>query len=169
MKKVLFVISNKDFQDFEFKIPYELLKDNKFDIDIASSEVGICKGVFGCECNAKYRISETDSSLYDFVVFVGGGGAYAQFFKNKDYLNIAKCAQKIAAICIAPLLISDANVLNGKKATVWDDGSGQQIQYIENNGAIYVNKNVVTDIDLITANGPSAALNFAQEILKQFS
>ena len=52
--------------------------------------------------------SEVNTEEYDMVVFVGGGGAYDQYYKNSDYLEFAKKAKSIAAICIAPTLLSDS-------------------------------------------------------------
>ena len=66
--------------------------------------------------------SEVSAEDYDIVVFVGGGGAYDQYYKNSDYLELAKKAKSIAAICIAPTLLSDSGLFIGKQVTGRDDG-----------------------------------------------
>ena len=38
------------------------------------------------------------------------------------YLDLARQAKAIAAICIAPTLLSDSDLLQGKHVTGWDDG-----------------------------------------------
>ena len=98
------------------------------------------------------------------VVFVGGGGAYNQYYKNPDYLELAKKAKSIAAICIAPTLLSDSGLFVGKQVTGRDDGFWTQITYLKNQGAIYKDQPVVQDWNLITANGPQAAPQFARMI-----
>ena len=66
--------------------------------------------------------SELNAEEYDMLVFVGGGGAYDQYYKNFDYLELAKKAKSIAAICIAPTLLSDSGLFVGKQVTGRDDG-----------------------------------------------
>ena len=105
--------------------------------------------------------SEVNAEEYDMVVFVGGGGAYDQYYKNSDYLELAKKAKSIAAICIAPTLLSDSGLFVGKQVTGRDDGFWTQITYLKNQGAIYKDQPVVQDWNLITANGPQAAPQFA--------
>ena len=105
--------------------------------------------------------SEVNAEEYDMLVFVGGGGAYDQYYKNSDYLELAKKTKSIAAICIAPTLLSDSGLFVGKQVTGRDDGFWTQITYLKNQGAIYKDQPVVQDWNLITANGPQAAPQFA--------
>ena len=72
----------------------------------------------------------------------------------------------MAAICIAPSLLSDAGIYQKRQVTGRDDGFGTQIAYLQKNWATFVDQPVVRDANLITANGPEAAEEFAQEILK---
>ena len=66
--------------------------------------------------------SEVNAEEYDMLVFVGGGGAYDQYYLNQEYLNLSKSAKAVAAICIAPSLLSDAGIYEGKQVTGRDDG-----------------------------------------------
>ena len=49
--------------------------------------------------------------------------------------------------------------------TGWDDGFWTQIAYLQHNGAIFKEEEVVQDGNLITANGPAAAAKFAWAIV----
>ena len=54
-----------------------------------------------------------------------------------------------------------------KKATVWQNISDKEsIKILEKNGAEFINKDVVFDGKIITANGPAAAEKFGESILK---
>ena len=53
---------------------------------------------------------------------MGGGGAYEEYFQNAKYLQLAREAKAVAAICIAPTLLSDAGIYQGKEVTGRDDG-----------------------------------------------
>ena len=76
--------------------------------------------------------------------------------------------QKIlAAICIAPAILAKAGVLEGKNATVWSSVLDKgPIKILEENGANYVEKDVVVDGNIITANGPQAASEFGRKIVE---
>ena len=166
MKKILFVIANQNFQDTEFQVPRSILEKAGFEIIIAAGQSGECVGKFGLKVKASISLPEiTNLNDYIAVVFVGGGGAYEQYLNNPDYLRMAREAKLVAAICIAPLLVSDAGVIQGKQFTVWNNNDNSQKNYIENNGGIYSAKAVVVDGNLITANGPQAAEEFAQNII----
>lgn len=164
MKKVLMVIANSWFQDTEFTAPYEYLKKNGIQITISAEIKGECYGVFGKKVNADIALALVDAKDYDMVLFVGGGGAYSQYFKDENYLKLARDAKKIWAICIAPMIISDAGVLLGKRFTCWDQNN-VQINYISQNGGVYSDENVVVHGNIVTANGPSSAEPFARKVL----
>jgi putative intracellular protease/amidase len=42
MKKILFVIANKNFQDFEYRIPREVLEKQGHHITVCAEEKGVC-------------------------------------------------------------------------------------------------------------------------------
>ena len=163
MANVLIIIAHENFQDHEFRIPKEILKDNK--ITIASTETTPAKGVLGTEVTPDITIEKALEQIdeFDAVIFVGGAGA-KNYFENKIVLEIAQKAKIIAAICIAPIILANAGVLKGKKATVWDDGNKTQANLIESKGAEYIPEQVVVDQNVITANGPRAAEEFGRKI-----
>ena len=68
----------------------------------------------------------------------------------------------IAAICIAPVTLANAGILNGKKATVFPSGKNDLIR----NGAKYTGDSVTVDGNIITANGPMAAEAFGKKIVE---
>lgn len=161
MKKVLMVISPRLFQDFEYYIPRKKLEAEGFQIKIASKEVKEAIGGMGTKVQVDFDIKEVDPEDFDMVIFVGGPGARV-YFKDKYALNIAKKAKKVAAICIAPLILANAGVLKGKKATVFPVYS----KNLEEFGAIYSKEEVVQDGNIITACGPEAVEQFADKIIK---
>ncbi|MDO4714506.1 MAG: DJ-1/PfpI family protein [bacterium] len=165
MKKVLFIVANIGFQDDEFGIPFEILQKEGYRCDVASGLGGKCRGVFMRSIEKSLKIAEVRAEEYDMLVFVGGGGAYDQYYQELEYLALSKNAKAVAAICIAPALLSDAGIYQGKQVTGRDDGQGTQIAYLQKNGASYLDQDVVRDGHLITANGPAAAPKFAWAIV----
>jgi len=108
MKSILFVIANKNFQDFEYRIPREILFDEGFDISVCAEKTGLCTGVFGHETTANIALKDAKGIDYDAIIFVGGGGALRQYQNHPEYLRLATEAKLLCAICIAPSLISDS-------------------------------------------------------------
>ncbi|MEM3519623.1 MAG: DJ-1/PfpI family protein, partial [Candidatus Hadarchaeales archaeon] len=102
----------------------------------------------------------------DAIIFVGGSGS-SLYFNDPTALAIAKEAftkkKVVGAICIAPVILANAGVLKGKNATVWD---GEFVEKIERGGAKFVNRPVVVDGNVVTANGPQAAREFGRAIAK---
>lgn len=164
MAKLLFIIANAGFQDEEFWIPYTVLSEQGHHCEIVSWKGGKCRGAFWTTIEKSLTFEEVQASKYAMLIFVGWGGAYEEYFQNEQYLNLAREAKAIAAICIAPSLLSDSGLLKGKQATGWDDGFWTQIKYLQQNGAIFKDEEVVQDWNLITANGPAAATKFARTI-----
>jgi len=164
MAKLLFIIANAGFQDEEFWIPYTVLSEQGHHCEFASWKGEKCRGSFGTTIEKSLNFEEVQAYEYAMLIFVGWSGAYKEYFQNEKYLNLARKAKAIAAICIAPTLLSDSGLLKGKQATGWDDGFWTQIKYLQQNGAIFKDEEVVQDWNLITANGPAAATKFARTI-----
>lgn len=166
MKSVLFIIAHNGFQDNEFGIPRDLLKAKGHKIVVASSDASPASSALGGKVTPDITIDEAMNRVdeFDAVIFVGGGGA-REYFDSPVAHQIARDANNIiAGICIAPLILANAGVLDGKKATIWNDKNGTQSKLIESKGAVFVAMPVVVDGKLVTANGPSAAKEFGNRI-----
>lgn len=163
MKNVLFIIANRNFRDEEFEKPYEILS-KVAKITIASSSLQEAIGMLGKKVKPNITIENVNVEQYDAIIFIGGSGA-KEYFNNSIALKIARDANEknkiLGAICIAPIILARAGVLNYKNATVWD---GEFIDELERNGAKYTGKDVEIDGNIITANGPNAAEKFGKEI-----
>jgi len=162
-KNVLMIIANKNFRDEEFEEPYKILSKIA-NITIASSSLNEAKGMFGKVVKPNLTIDKVDIKNYDAIIFVGGSGA-TEYFENSAAMEIARKAYEndkiIGAICIAPVILANSGILNGKKATVWN---GKFVEMLEEKGVIYTGKDVEVDGKIITANGPNAAKKFGEEI-----
>ncbi|MCT4592076.1 MAG: DJ-1/PfpI family protein [Candidatus Gracilibacteria bacterium] len=167
--KVLFVIAQQEFRDEELKIPYNIMRDKGVECVVSSQERGQCKGKLGMIQEAEIGIKEVSVDEFDAVIFIGGAGAiaYRDDLEAKRIIQDTVSQDKIlAAICIAPTVLAVHEVLEGKKATVWNK-DGEQGKFIEAHGAVYTDCDVEVDGKIITANGPQSAEQFAQNILDQ--
>jgi len=167
MKTALLVIAQAGYQDFELAGTRNALLHAGFEVTLTSKQEGACVGKFGGTEGALLAMRDVDAASYDALAFIGGPGAHA-FASDPDALALAKArfesGKLLGAICIAPTILAAAGVLNGKRATVWDDGIGSQKTFLENNGAIYTADPVTVDGFIVTANGPDAAEEFGQAL-----
>lgn len=171
MQKVLFILAKEGFRDEEFFVPAEILKEAGHQVFVASSASSkeIAHGADGGEVEIDFNIEDVKAEDFDLIVFVGGPGALKYLDKEISY-QIAKEAvkfdKKLAAICIAPIILAKAGVLKNRKATAWTDSLNKKsIQILEENGAEYIDQPVVED-GIVTANGPQAAEEFGKTLEK---
>ena len=161
-KKVLMVIAPVDFRDEEYFEPRKVLEDIGNKITVANSTGQPSKSKFGKIVKVDKSLYDIDSKDFDAIVFVGGSGS-SVYFDNQQALKLAKEFNKsekvVAAICIAPSILANAGVLNGKKATAFPSER-------ENINAVgtYTGNPVEIDGKIITANGPFAAKEFGKRI-----
>ena len=167
--KIAIIVAYKDFRDEEYFVPRGIFDEAGATVMVVSDEIGTAQGVDGGEVNVDIKLSDLNVADFNAIVFIGGPGALSNLDNQVAY-NIAKEAVSqnkiLAAICVAPAILAKAGVLQGEKATVWTsplDKSAKNI--LEQNGAIYLDESVVQDKNIITANGPNAAKDFANKIV----
>ena len=166
--RALFIIAQESYQEIEYGVPKEILEDAGIEVITASKKVGTCNGKLGGSTQAKISIDDVDVNDYDAIIFIGGPGAIKYQHDVQAHLTAQEAVNRekiLAAICIAPTILAYADVLEGKKATVWNE-DGHQGELLENQGAEYVKEDLVVDGKLITANGPKAAEKFGKKILE---
>lgn len=166
--KALMIIAQENYQDHEYSVPKKILEDTNIEIITASKNVGPCRGSFGATTEATIAISEINVDDYDAIIFIGGSGAVNYQKDVQAHLTAQEALNRnkiLAAICIAPTILAYAGVLDGKRATVWNQDN-QQAKILEENGATFVDESVVVDGKIITANGPPEAEEFAKKILE---
>ena len=161
-KKVLMVIAPIDFRDEEYFETRKVLEDVGNKITVANSTGQPSKSSFGKIVKVDKTFYNVSVKDYDAIVFVGGSGTRV-YFDNQQALNLArdfnKAGKIVAAICIAPSILSNAGILVGKKATAF----GSERDNINATGT-YTGKPVEHDGKIITANGPLAAKEFGKKI-----
>ena len=165
MKTVLIIIANNGFQDHEFSATYEALQEANAQITIAAWRKGMCVWVFGQKADATYSLSEIHGDKFEMVIYIGWGWCLTQYLHDNNYLRIAQEAKKLWAICIAPMVVSESGVFNGKIVTSRDDEWLQQ-NFIESYGWVWKDEMVIRYGNIVTANWPEAAEMFGKECVK---
>ncbi len=163
MTKALIIIAKDGFQDLELRGVRNALLAAGFDVVLSSMDIGTCEGKFGSNERSEIALRDVVVTDYDRIVFIGGPGAerlVGDIDVERVVHDTVEAGLPLGAICLAPTILAEAGVLDGKKATVWDDGERTQIEILERNGATYTGESVATDGCVMTANGPEAAEEF---------
>jgi protease I len=165
--KILIVVAPERFRDKELLVPVAAFQRAGIAFDIASTRRGPCTGMLGAKITATRAFGEVDPNLYGAIAIIGGGGSQVHLWNDPMLRKLVQsfhASQKIvAAICLSPVVLAHAGILKGIQATFFE--SPDAVREMKSGGAVPVNKAVVVDGRIITANGPAAAQEFAGTIL----
>jgi protease I len=162
--KALF-ISADTYEDTELLVPYYRLLEEGIEVDIASMKKQPIKGKRGYEVEVTKSLAEINPEDYDILVLPGGKAPEA-VRKEQAAVDIAKYFFKknkpVAAICHGPQTLITAGLLKGRHATCYRT----VVDELKAAGAIYENKEVVVDGNLVTSRQPSDLPAFMRETMK---
>lgn len=169
-KRVAMIIAFRDFRDAEYFIPKEILEKAGAKITTVSTKLGTAIGADGGDVKADVLIEDLNPADFEGIVFIGGPGCL-QYLDNESSYKVARETVEqnkvLGSICIGPMILAKAGVLSGKRVTVWSSPMDKgPIRTLEDGGAIYQDETVVVDGKLITGNGPGAAREFGETIVR---
>jgi len=158
------ILTANHFEDSELRVPYDRLRREGIEVEVASDSGGRIFGKHGYEvaCSKAFRVIDPDA--YDLLL-IPGGQAPAAFRWNGAALEIVRDFfekdKPVAAICHGPQVLVSAGVMQGRRATCY----GSVVEEIKGAGATYEDRDVVVDRNLITSRRPSDVGAFVKEIL----
>ncbi len=162
--KALF-ISADTYEDSELLVPYYRLLEEGIEVDVASMKNQPIKGKHGYEVEVTKTLMEVRPEDYDILVLPGGKAPEA-VRKEPKAVEIARDfflkGKPVAAICHGPQTLITAGLLKGRHATCYRT----VVDELKAAGAIYEDKEVVVDGNLVTSRQPSDLPAFMREIMK---
>jgi protease I len=165
---VVIVIAHRDFNDDEFQVPYETLKKSGMKIVVASTDTTPAKGMMGTEVKPDITLGQVDADEFDGLIVVGGPGC-ERLSDNTTLHEIVRNfnAQNkmIAAICVAPLVLARAGILEDKIVTAYPTVRDE----IGKCCVRCADTDVEVSGNVVTCSGPKAAAEFATTILRVMS
>jgi len=167
MSRIAFVVG-EDFEDSEFKVPYDELRAAGHDVEVLGAKAGeTMKGKKGKEeIQIAAAAGDKDPNSYDAVV-IPGGYSPDHLRTDKGVVKFVAAAVKagklIAAVCHGPQLLIEADAVEDKKLTSWPSVRTDLL----NAGAKWVDKEVVIDGKLITSRKPDDLPAFVSAIREQ--
>jgi protease I len=165
--KVAFIVDEM-FEDSEFKVPYERVK-----------EAGHEAVIVGLDANKKLEgkkgdvtittdvsIDEVTPDQFDALV-IPGGYSPDKIRLSKGMVELtrqlATTGKPVAAICHAGWMLAEADLVRGKTVTSWPSIQTDLV----NAGGNWVNQEVVEDGNIITSRKPDDLEAFTKTLLTQ--
>ena len=170
MKKVLLILAN-GCEELEAVTVIDLLRRAEIDVTTASLDNGKettpITASRGVVLIADTTLDEAIKSDYDMVVLPGGlpGADYLDSDKRVAILlqKMASTNKYIAAICAAPKVLANAQILENKQATSYPG----VLENMSLKNTSLLTDNVVIDGKIITSRGPATAMEFALNLIEQ--
>ena len=162
MKKVAVFLA-PGFEECEALMTVDLLRRAQLDTTMYSiHNTDEVTGSHNITVKADKKLNELNE-LFDCVILPGGmpGTKYLMESKEVNALVVEHFNQNrlVAAICAAPSVLGELQLLQGKKATCFP-GFEDQLH-----GAEVLNQKAVADGNIITAKGLGAVVEFAHAII----
>ncbi|MGB9928482.1 MAG: type 1 glutamine amidotransferase domain-containing protein [Methanosarcina sp.] len=153
------------FEDLELFYPYHRLKEEGIITHVASLEKGPITGKQGYKIEADIAFKDINPADYDILVIAGGKGP-EKMRLDENALEIVRHFFKenkpVASICHAPQVLISAGVIKGRKITCWI-GIRDDVMAA---GALYEDKEVVIDGNLVSSRNPGDLYAFGREMIK---
>lgn len=160
------IISADNFEDTELLVPYYRLKEAGVEVTVASLSRRAIKGKHGYEVDVDKTLDEVNPDDYAILV-LPGGAAPALVRKEPKALELARSfftrSKPVAAICHGPQILITAGLLRGRRATCYKSVTDE----LKKAGALYEDREVVVDANLITSRQPADLPAFMRETMKQ--
>ena len=165
MAKAL-VLMAEGFEEIELTSIVDILRRGGVTVTIAGLKDGLITGSREIKMQPDVTLDGI-KEMYDIIILPGGSPGYVNLGNDRRVIEIVKRynaeGKIVAAICAGPSVLVKAGILGGKKATIFK-GMENELK-----NAVYVDKTVVVDGNILTSQGPGTAMEFAIELLKRLT
>ncbi|HZN91770.1 MAG TPA: type 1 glutamine amidotransferase domain-containing protein [Myxococcales bacterium] len=169
MAKVAFILGEQ-FEDSEFRIPYDRLKQAGHQVTVIGVQAG--QELTGKKGKEKVTpdVSVDQARAADFDALVIPGGYSPDHLRTNLKMvgftrELFMADKPVAAVCHGPSMLVEADVLDGRMVTSWPSVKTDLI----NAGARWVDREVVEDGTMITSRKPEDLEAFCGAILRALS
>ncbi|MEE4537419.1 MAG: type 1 glutamine amidotransferase domain-containing protein [Erythrobacter sp.] len=168
MKRVL-IVATDGFEQSELVQPKQKLEEQGIEITIASLETGEIKGWedgdWGESVSVDITVDDASANDYDALLLPGGQMNPDALRMSGNVINLIRefdnAGKPIAAICHAPWLLIEADLVDGMTVTGWPSIRTD----LENAGGDVVDQKVAVDGNLITSRNPDDIPAFTEALV----
>jgi len=161
---ILIFLPASNFSEEEYQIINRVFAKAGKKVFISSDSYSVCKGDRGVKVKADIDYFNVNEKNFSAIVLIGGKGS-KEYWDNEYLHKIVKkfksSGKIISAICSAPITLARAGLLSKISATCWSEDKNELIKL----GVQYQDRNVVVDNNIITADGPRSAEQFAESVV----
>jgi protease I len=167
------VLATDGVEQVELDRPWQTLEEAGAEPELVSFESGSITAYNHIDKGDKKKVDATlsDADPDDYAALVLPGGVINGDFVRADADAVAfvkaffDAGKPVAAICHAPWVLAEADVVRGRRMTSWPSLQTD----LRNAGADWVDEEVVVDGTLITSRNPDDLDAFGAAIVEQFA
>jgi len=166
MPRVLVPLA-EGFEEIEALAIVDVLRRAEIEVVVAALQPGAVTSVRKISVLPDTTIDTISSDGFDMIILPGGQPGTDNL--NNDprihrlLADFQATGKLTGAICAAPMILAAAGLLSGKRATSYPAYSNRL------DGAVYDDRTVVTDGNIITSQGPGTAISFALAIVSRLT
>jgi 4-methyl-5(b-hydroxyethyl)-thiazole monophosphate biosynthesis len=164
MPKVVVPLA-EGFEEIEAMAIIDVLRRAGIEVTVAGLHSGPIESARRVKVVPDTTIEMITSDDFDMIILPGGQPGSDNLNASEKVKNLIRDfhskGKLTGAICAAPYVLAGAGILEGKKATSYPSYSGKLA------GAIYQEKTVVEDGNIMTSQGPGTAVCFALAIVEK--
>lgn len=167
------ILATDGFEQSELFEPKKALDNVGAETQIVSLKSGEIKGWnekdWGDSIAVDLTVDQANAENFDALVLPGGVMNPDKLRMNEKAVSFVKAffdaGKPVGAICHAPWTLIEADVVKGKTLTSWSSLRTD----LENAGAKWLDREVVTDNGLVTSRNPDDIPAFNEKIIEEFA
>ena len=167
------ILAADGFEQVELEGPKRALEDAGATVSIVSPNHGTIQGMNhlekGDEFDVDLQLDHAKAEIFDALMIPGGLANPDMLRSTPEALEFVRAffhaGKPVAAICHAPWVLIDAEVIRGRRLTSWPAIRMD----IKNAGAHWVDEEVVAEEGLVTSRQPSDIPAFNKKMIEVFA
>jgi protein deglycase len=164
----IYILLAAGFEEVEALTPADVLRRAGYKVYLVSTTgAPNIKGAHDIVVKTDIFLDDINIDEATMLLLPGGIPGTTNLFANEKVKSIVQAfydrGKWLAAICAAPMILGELNLLKDKRATCYP-GFERHLH-----GAYYVDEATVTSGKIITGRGIGAAMDFSLEIVKNLS
>jgi protease I len=167
------VLATDGVEQAELERPWQALEEAGAEPELVSLESGSITAYEHIDRGATKKVDTTvaEADPDDYAALVLPGGVINGDFVRADADAVAfvkaffDAGKPVAAICHAPWVLVEADVVRGRRMTSWPSLQTD----LRNAGATWVDEEVVVDGNLITSRNPDDLEAFGAALVEEFA
>jgi len=167
------ILATDGVEQVELTEPRKALDEAGAKTTLVSPKSGKIKGWqhdhWGEELKVDLALESANADTFDALLLPGGVMNPDQLRMNKQAVQFVRSffdsGKPVAAICHAPWMLVEADVVSGRSVTSWPSLQTD----LRNAGADWVDREVVTDQGLVTSRKPDDIPAFNRKMIEEFA